>query len=73
MVKRDKRELMMITLEKAIGIHLATLETEGKSPRYIDWLKTRLRFLMAIKRKPTASIMNPKKLPSMMATIIYAV
>jgi integrase/recombinase XerD len=44
MVKNRKKDLMMITLEKAIGLYLATLETEGKSPRYIDWLKTRLRF-----------------------------
>jgi site-specific recombinase XerD len=35
---------MMITLNKAIELYLATLETEGKSPRYIDWLRTRLRF-----------------------------
>ncbi len=44
MVKTNKRDLMMITLDKAIELYLATLETEGKSPRYVDWLKTRLRF-----------------------------
>ena len=44
MVKTNKRDLMMITLNKAIELYLATLETEGKSPRYIDWLRTRLRF-----------------------------
>jgi hypothetical protein len=42
MVNRNKRELMMITLQKATDYYLATLETEGKSPRYIDFLKTRL-------------------------------
>ena len=44
MVKTNKRDLMMITLDKAIELYLATLETEGKSPRYVAWLKTRLRF-----------------------------
>jgi site-specific recombinase XerD len=44
MVKKSKRELMMITLDRATDLYLATLVTEGKSPRYIDWLKTRLRF-----------------------------
>jgi site-specific recombinase XerD len=44
MVKKNKRELMMVTLDKATDLYLATLETEGKSPRYIDWLRTRLRF-----------------------------
>jgi integrase/recombinase XerD len=44
MVKRNKRDLMMITLQKATDFYLATLETEGKSPRYIDWLKTRLKY-----------------------------
>lgn len=34
----------MVSLEKAIDLYLSTLATEGKSPRYIDWLKTRLRF-----------------------------
>ncbi len=37
MVKKNKRELMMITLQKATDYYLATLETEGKSPRYIDF------------------------------------
>ena len=41
MVKRNKRDLMMITLQKATDFYLATLETDGKGPRYIDWLKTR--------------------------------
>jgi site-specific recombinase XerD len=44
MFKNKKRDLMMITLEKSIGLYLALLETEGKSPRYISWLHTRLRF-----------------------------
>jgi site-specific recombinase XerD len=44
MMKRDKKELMMITLRKATDYYLSTLETEGKSPRYIDWLKTRLNY-----------------------------
>lgn len=44
MTKANKRNLMMITLDKAMELYLATLETEGKSPRYVDWLKTRLRY-----------------------------
>ena len=44
MVIRTRRELMMITLQKATDYYIATLETEGKSPRYIDFLKTRLRY-----------------------------
>lgn len=35
---------MMVSLDKSIELYLSTLATEGKSPRYIDWLKTRLRF-----------------------------
>jgi site-specific recombinase XerD len=44
MGSRKAKDLMIITLDRAIGLYLSTLETEGKSPRYIDWLKTRLRF-----------------------------
>ena len=44
MAKRKARELLMVTLEKSIELYLSTLATEGKSPRYISWLKTRLRF-----------------------------
>jgi site-specific recombinase XerD len=44
MGKTRARDLMMVTLSKATQLYLQTLETEGKSPRYIDWLKTRLRF-----------------------------
>ena len=34
----------MVSIEKCIEMYLSTLETEGKSPRYIDWLKDRLRY-----------------------------
>jgi hypothetical protein len=34
----------MITLQKATNLYLSTVETEGKSPRYIEWLRTRLKF-----------------------------
>lgn len=34
----------MVSLERAIELYLSTLASEGKSPRYIDWLKTRLKF-----------------------------
>jgi site-specific recombinase XerD len=34
----------MISFDKASDLYLSTLATEGKSPRYIDWLKTRLRY-----------------------------
>jgi site-specific recombinase XerD len=44
MYKSRKKDLMMVSLDKGIELYLATLATEGKSPRYIDWLKTRLRF-----------------------------
>jgi hypothetical protein len=44
MAKTRTRDLMMVTLSKATQLYLLTLATEGKSPRYIDWLKTRLRF-----------------------------
>ncbi len=44
MVKTTKKDLLMITLDRAIELYLTTLETEGKSPRYVDWLRTRLRF-----------------------------
>lgn len=44
MVNKNKRDLMIITLDRASDLYLATYETESKSPRYIDWLKTRLRF-----------------------------
>jgi site-specific recombinase XerD len=44
MANRKAKDLMIITIDRAIDLYLSTLETEGKSPRYIDWLKTRLRF-----------------------------
>lgn len=44
MSKTRAKDLMMITIDKAIDLYLATLETEGKSPRYIDWLKPRLLY-----------------------------
>ena len=45
MSAKRSSEFMRMSLEKAIEIYLATLGTEGKSPRYIGWLKTRLRYL----------------------------
>lgn len=33
----------MISVEKAIDLYLATLVTEGKSPQYVEWLKSRLK------------------------------
>jgi hypothetical protein len=44
MSKTRAKDLMMITIDKAIELYLATLETEGKSPRYIGWLKPRLLY-----------------------------
>jgi len=44
MTAKRSSEFMRMSLEKAIEIYLATLATEGKSPRYIGWLKTRLRY-----------------------------
>jgi site-specific recombinase XerD len=44
MAVRKSKEMMMDTLERAIELYLSTLATEGKSPRYIDWLKTRLKY-----------------------------
>jgi site-specific recombinase XerD len=44
MVKTKKKDLMMVSLRKGIELYLSTLSTEGKSPRYIYWLNTRLRF-----------------------------
>jgi site-specific recombinase XerD len=42
-MKRKTKDLMMISVEKAIELYLATMVTEGKSPRYVDWLKSRLK------------------------------
>jgi len=44
MASKKTKELMMISLDKGIDLYLSTLVTEGKSPRYIDWLKTRLTY-----------------------------
>ena len=44
MGKTNRKDLMMVSLDKGIELYLSTLATEGKSPRYIDWLNTRLRF-----------------------------
>jgi site-specific recombinase XerD len=44
MVKTNRKKLMMVSLDKGIELYLSTLATERKSPRYIDWLNTRLRF-----------------------------
>jgi hypothetical protein len=46
MTTKGTKELMTLTLEKAIEQYLLTLATEGKSPRYIDWLKERLGYFM---------------------------
>jgi hypothetical protein len=35
-MKRKTKDLMMISVEKAIELYLATMVTEGKSPRYIE-------------------------------------
>ena len=43
MPRKRKKELMVISFDKASELYQSTLVTEGKSPRYIDWLKTRLR------------------------------
>jgi site-specific recombinase XerD len=51
MTSKRIQELMMISLEKCIELYLSTLETEGKSPRYIGWLKDRLRYFSAFMRQ----------------------
>jgi hypothetical protein len=44
MARKNKQELLMISLEKGVELYLATMATEGKNPAYIGWLETRLRF-----------------------------
>ena len=44
MARNRTKDLMMVSLERGIDLYLTTMETEGKSPRYIDWLNTRLKF-----------------------------
>jgi site-specific recombinase XerD len=39
-----RKNFMTVSLDKGIELYLSTLATEGKSPRYIDWLATRLRY-----------------------------
>ena len=39
MISKRMQELMMVPIEKCIEMYLSTLETEGKSLRYIGWLK----------------------------------
>ena len=47
MNKSRVKDLMMISVEKAVDQYLATIVTEGKSPRYVEWLKSRLNLLLA--------------------------
>ena len=44
MVRNSTREFMMISLNKATDLYLSAQLTEGKSPRDVDFLKTRLRY-----------------------------
>lgn len=44
MTAKRSSEFMRMSLEKVIDLYLATLATEGKSPRYLGWLKDRLRY-----------------------------
>lgn len=44
MTTKRSLEFVKMSLEKAIELYLATLATEGKSPRYLDWLRDRLRY-----------------------------
>jgi len=53
--KRTK-ELMTLTLEKAIEQYLLILATEGKSPRYIAWLKERLGYFTIFIHKTRGEI-----------------
>jgi hypothetical protein len=43
MGKTKVKDLMMLSVEKATQIYLATLATEGKSQSYITWLASRLK------------------------------
>ena len=47
MNKSRVMDLMMISVEKAVDQYLATLVSEGKSPRYVEWLKSRLNLFKA--------------------------
>jgi site-specific recombinase XerD len=46
MVRKGKQEYMIIDLDRGIEFYLSTLETEGKSPAYIDWLNKRLGYFL---------------------------
>ncbi len=46
-----ENKFMTISLERGIELYLATLATEGKSPRYIGWLKDRLRYFTNFMRQ----------------------
>lgn len=61
MCEKIKRALMMIMIDKATDLYLATLETEGKNPRYVDWLKTRLRFFNGTLKGYMVRILNYRK------------
>ena len=47
MSKSRVKDLIMISVEKAVDQYLATIVTEGKSPRYVEWLKSRLNLFKA--------------------------
>lgn len=52
--------LATMTLEKLIHIYLSTLQTEGKSPRYLDWLGTRLRYFLDLMHKRHGEEINAR-------------
>ena len=51
MISKRMQELMMVPIEKCIEMYLSTLETEGKSLRYIGWLRDRLRYFCEFMQK----------------------
>ena len=57
-----KERRMAITLERCAQIDLSTLETEGKSPRYLDWLGTRLQYFNTCVHKVHGENFNLKEL-----------
>ena len=69
MGKTTKKDLLMITLDKAIELYLTTLETEGKSPRYVDWLRTRLRFFSIYIKGEYGEILNSRISPLTMVEV----
>ncbi|HUH98319.1 MAG TPA: hypothetical protein VLZ89_13225 [Anaerolineales bacterium] len=54
--------LMTMTLEKVIQIYISTLETEGKSPRYLDWLRTRMQYFITFVRERYGEDFNVRDL-----------